>query len=1182
MKQRHLIALFVALALAVAAQSLVGQSRQAVPAAADFFDSLHFRQIGPASMSGRISDLAVFEANPAVFYVGSAHGGVWKTLNNGTTFEAQFQAQGLMSIGDVAVSQSNPDLVWVGTGEANNRQSTSWGDGVYKSVDGGRTWTNVGLRTSKHINRIVIDPRDNDVVFVAAVGSLWGPGGERGVFRTADGGKTWKQVLKVDEDTGANDLVMDPQDNKVLYASTYQRRRTACCMNGGGPGSAVWKSIDGGETWNKLTNGLPSGPLGRIALDVYRKRPNILYASVEGPAAGRGGAAPAAEQGPGQAAAIAAAAAAGMAGGGRGGAVSTGVNNLATGLYRSDDGGATWRKVNNVNPRPMYFSQVRIDPNDPEVVYLGGVGLHQSTDGGKTVRTDVASSTHDDVHAIWIDPGNSNHVLIGNDGGLAASYDMAKTWVFYPNLPVGTFYHVSYDMATPFNVCGGLQDNYNWCGPSAVRGVAGIANYHWTTVQGGDGFVVLQDPNDFRVVFSESQDGNMVRYDRVTGESMSIRPQAAPGEPGLRWQWDTPLTQSPHDPKVIYAPANKVFRSPDRGLSWVAISPDLTSNANRNDIVTMGVKNGDINISRNDGILAWPTITTFAESPKRPALYYAGTDDGRLQVSRDGKTWDDVIAKVPGLPKDIYVSRVAPSRFAEGTVYATFDGHRQNDFETYVYASTDFGQTWQSIAGNLKGEVARTITEDLKSPDVLYLGTETGLFVTLDRGRNWRRIKGNLPTVRVDEITLHSRDNAMLLATHGRSIWILDHLEPIQEYAAAQATSADAKLFTPPPTSMYRRAASDRNYEFWGDQAFFGENPPQAAVISWHLKREVGDVKLKITDAAGKDVREISGQVLANSNKPGYQAACWDLRVQPLPTAAATTGRGGDPAGAGRSGRGGAQAAGAQPAGLPAGRGAAAVSPFGAGCGGGGGRGGGGFGAGGGNTGPFVLAGSYNVSLIVDGKTIDTKPLRVANDPEVGLTALERKRMFDMAMDLHEMQRVANDVTAAVNPLNTRVTELAKEIPGRSDVPADVKAQFDAISKQLAAVMPKVTAGGGFGRGGAGAGGAGGAAGVPGTGGAPGAAGAQAGGGRGAAQPPSVVARIGQAKNSLMGGMPPTQQAMKAYTESKVEFPKLVTEVNGMFTKAAALSAALAKYNVKLDVPQPIKFGPAAGKKSTN
>jgi photosystem II stability/assembly factor-like uncharacterized protein len=1129
MRHLRLLAVGLAMVLAVVGQGLVGSAGQGStpPDSAGPFDALHFRQIGPASMSGRISDIAVYEANPAIFYVGTAHGGVWKTTNNGTTFTAQMQDQGLMSIGDVAVSQSNPDLVWVGTGESNNRQSTSWGDGVYKSTDGGRTYTNMGLRTSRAINRIVIDPRSTDTVFVAATGSLFGAGGERGVFKTIDGGKTWKPVLKVDDDTGANDLVMEAGNSQILYASTYQRRRTACCMNGGGPGSGIWKSTDSGETWTRLKSGLPEGPLGRIGIDVSRKRTNILYALIEGPTpqGGRGGAG-AAEQGPG-----AAAAQAGQFGG-RG--VAQGVNDTPTGLYRSDDAGSTWRKVNNVNPRPMYFSQVRVDPNDPDVVYLGGVGLHQTLDGGKTAATDVAASTHDDVHAIWIDPLNSNHVMIGNDGGLAVSHDMAKTWVFVPNLPVGLFYHVSYDMATPYNVCGGMQDNYDWCGPSAVRGAAGIANHQWTTIQGGDGFVVLQDPADYRIAYSESQDGNMVRVDRVTGETMAIRPQAVPGEPPLRWHWDTPLVHSPHDPKVLYAAANKVFRSSDRGLSWTPVSGDLTSGANRDDIVTMGVKGSEIQIAKNDGIVAWPTIVAFAESPKRAGLLYAGTDDGSLQVSRDaGKTWTNVFSKIQGAPAGVFVSEVVPSRFDEATVFATFDAHRQNDFETYIYESTDYGQTWRSLVANLKGEVVKTLTEDLKNPDVLYIGTETGLFVSIDRGRSWTRVKANLPSVRIDEITLHPRDNAMLLATHGRAIWILDHLEPVQEYAAAQSTTADARLFSMPPTAMYRRPARDRNYEFWGDQTFYGENPPQAAVISWINKKQVADVKLTISDAAGRQVREISGQVLANSNKTGIQSACWDLRVQPVPATAGTGGRGG--------GRGAAEGRGAAPPTTPGQT--ATPSGFGAGCGtpAGGFGGFAGFGGGGTTAGPFVLPGTYTVSLVIGDKAVDTKPLRVVADPEVALTQADRKKMFDMAMELHDLQRRAAATVTSLTAIDRQLPELAKTIAGRADIPADVKTSFEAFQKEASGLVTKLVPPAG-GRGGAG------------------------GGGRGGADT-SLLGRLATAKNALMGGMPATAQALKAYEEARTELPRGIADATALVAKAATLSTTLAKYSLTLTVP---------------
>ncbi|HET7216700.1 MAG TPA: hypothetical protein VFJ02_01570, partial [Vicinamibacterales bacterium] len=997
------------------------QQAPAPPAGTSPFDTLHFRPIGPASMSGRITDLAVYEQNPAVYYVATAHGGVWKTVNNGTTFEAVFQDQGPLSIGDVTISQSNPDLVWVGSGESSNRQSMSWGDGVYKSTDGGKTFTHMGLRTSKSINRIAIDPRDNNVVFVAATGSLWGPGGERGIFKTADGGKTWKQTLKVDDDTGANEVVMDPSNSQIVYATMYQRRRTQCCFNGGGPGSGIFKSTDGGETWTRLKGDVLDGPLGRIAIDVFRKRPNILYALIEGPTpptAGRGGRGGAGAGAGGEEAPGAAAAPEGQPFAGRGGGGA--LNNSPTGMYRSDDAGATWRKVNNANPRPMYFSQIDIDPTDADIVYLGGVGLHQTLDGGKTIATDVAEPIHDDVHTIWIDPGNPLHVLIGNDGGLAVSYDRAKTWAFLPNLPVGLFYHVSYDMAIPFNVCGGMQDNYNWCGPSEVRGAAGIANYHWATLQGGDGFVVLQDPTDYRIAFSESQDGNIVRVDRVTGETMSVRPQTGPGEPALRWHWDTPLILSPHDPKVVYAAANKVFRSPDRGLSWTAISVDLTTDQNRDTLETMGVKGSDIQFSRHDGIVAWPTIVALAESPKRAGLLYAGTDDGSVAVTRDaGKTWTQIVDKIPGVPKGTFVSEVVPSRFDEGTVYVTFDGHRLNDFESWIFVSNDFGQTFRNASANLKGEVVRTLTEDQRNPDVLYIGTDTGLFLSLDRAKSWQRLKANLPTVRIDEITLHPRDNAMILATHGRALWILDHLEPIQEYAAARSATADVKLFTPPSYAMFRRPARDRNYEFWGNQVFYGENPPQAAIISWYQKQPVTNLQLKITDSAGRQVREISGTTLANVNRAGIQAACWDLRVQPAPA----------PAPVGGAGRGqGAGGRGDQPGRQGGPGGGAQQSAFGAGCGGGAAAGGrGGFGFGGGNPGPYVLAGTYNVALVVDGKTIETKPLRVMSDPEVVLTEAERKRLFEMAMEMHELQRRGTEIAVGVQSLNARLPELAKE-----------------------------------------------------------------------------------------------------------------------------------------------------------
>ena len=1136
---RHLRLLGLsALVLGVAfAGSIRSQLAAQATAPADPLDSLHFRSIGPATMSGRVSDLAVYEKNPAVYYVATAHGGVWKTTSNGATYVAQFQDQGLMSVGDVTVSQSNPDLVWIGTGESNNRQSTSWGSGVYKSTDGGTTWKLMGLPASYHINRIVIHPNNDNVVFVAATGSLFGPGGDRGVYKTTDGGANWKLVLKGDADTGANDLVIADTNPNIMFATMYQRRRTQCCMNGGGPGSGVFKSTDGGETWTRLEGGLPTGPMGRIAVDAYRASANIVYALVEG-------------EGP--------AGDAGRGGGGRGGGggaapaapAPTGTN--PTGLYRSDDGGSTWRQVSNVNPRPMYFSQVRVDPSNPDRVYMGGVGMQMSIDGGRTFQTDAAQAIHDDIHAIWINPENPNHILIGGDGGVAISYDMSKTWFQHNNLPLALYYHVSVDMATPYNVCGGLQDNYNWCGPSATRFTRGILNSDFYQVQGGDGFVVLVDPINPNIVYSESQDGNIQRKNAETGEARNIRPTfqntnppAAEGALPFRFNWDTALILSPNENGVILAAANKVFKSNDRGDSWAVISPDLTMNADRNEIAIMGKRGTEIRIARNDGISAWGTIVSLAESPKQAGVYYTGSDDGVVSVSKDaGKTWNTKLAaNMPGFPAGAWVSEVVPSRFDAGTVYVTVDAHRLDDRKTYMWVSNDFGATFRSMNGNLSGEVVKTLTEDTKNPDVLYIGTETGLFVSLDRGKSWRRIKGNLPTVRIDEIAIHPRDNALVLGTHGRSIWILDHLEPIQEYAAAQASASDATLFSIGPALQWR-SKDHQNDEFWGHHFFAGENPPTDAVIQFHLKKKVGTMSLKITDSLGKDVRTIA--IPESRNAAGIQAVCWDMRVDPAPSLGPT----GAPAG-GRQGGGPGRAGGGGGAvpGVPQPQPESGVDPANP-CGGGGG--GGGFGGGGGgNQGPLVLPGTYNVALMVDGKPVGTKPMRVVLDPANQLSEPQRKRYYDIVMDLHQMQGRGVEASRALMPFHTQMTEIAGKLDGMANVPADVKAQFTAVQKEWNTVRVKF--------------------GVPPA--APGAGGG--GGGRGggpAVNPADVVGKVGSVKGQIMSFYDlPSASLMTQYADVRLALPKAITELNAFLAKATALSQALAKHGVTLTVPPPAK-----------
>jgi photosystem II stability/assembly factor-like uncharacterized protein len=1064
-------------ALAAVLLAAVATRVQAQLPVATEFDALHFRSIGPATMSGRVSDVAVYEKNPALYYAATAHGGLWKTTSNGAMWTPLLQHEGLLSLGDVEISQTNPDLVWVGGGESNNRQSTSWGDGIYKSTDGGATFTNMGLRNSKHINRVLIDPANNDIVYVAATGPLWGPGGERGVYKTTDGGRTWRLVLRGDDDTGANDIAMSSRDPRVLYASMYQRRRTNCCMNGGGPGSAMFKSVDGGETWSKVEGGFPQPPLGRISMDVSRSNPSIVYALVEAPAA-------------------------------------VPLDSSKTGLWRSDDAGATWRKANNANPRPMYFSQIRVDPTNPERIYLGGVGMHMSIDGGKTIETDAARVTHDDVHAIWINPANPDHILTGNDGGLAVSYDMSKTWTFIPNLPVGLFYHVGFDMETPYNICGGMQDNYNWCGPSASRHGAGIYNYDWFQILGGDGFVAIPDLRDSRWVYTESQDGNLLRRNVVTGESRSIRPNPtnvtpapAAGEPVFRFHWDTPLIHGT-EPGVLLVAANKVFRSTDRGDSWTVISPDLTKNQNRNDIVTMGVKNTDIRIARNDGIQVWPTIVSLAESPRQPGVIWTGTDDGTVQMTRDGgKTWTDVTSRLAGFPAGAYVSEVVPSRFDAGTAYVSVADYRQNNYDAYAWATTDFGATFRRIDSGLRGEVVRTLTEDTKNADVLYAGTESGIFLSLDRGATWRRLRANLPNVRVDEITIHPRDNAMLVATHGRAIWVLDHLEPIQEYAAAQQAAA-ARLFSV-PTALQWKALDNRNDEFWGHQNFIGENPPTEAVISFYVKTPPQAMKVRIS-SGNRVVRELD--VPAAKNRAGIQTVCWDQRVAPIVGAPA----GGGGFGGGGGGQFGQQGGNRTPAvpGVPVELPAAGYKPLNpcaaGGPGAGGPGGGGGFGGGGGGAaGPYVAPGTYTVSLVADGTVIDSKPMRVVMDPKVEerFSGAQRVAYDKLVNDLHAAQQRGQTVATRLTALASQIALVDSKMDSTANVSDAMKTAYGAFKTEFNDVRTKFGVQPGRAPGAA----------APAPAGGPGGPGGGGGFGQQLLQPGNALARVAQLKGFIGG-----------------------------------------------------------------
>ena len=1056
----HLSLAAVLLAVALLGIDTHAQQRPATAAAAaaaapaDPFPGLKFRNIGPATMAGRVDDLAVLETNPAVFYVGTATGGLWKTVNNGTTWTVHFDdLDDVVSIGDIAINPNDANTVWVGSGENNTRQSGSWGNGIYKSTDGGETWKHMGLGTSKHIARIIVDPVDHDVVYVAALGSLWGRGGERGIYKTTDGGLNWSRIHFVDDDTGATELVMDPANNKVLYAATYQRRRATWGFNGGGTGSAMWKSSDAGRTWTKLTNGVPSGPLGRIGMDVYRANPNILYARLE--------------------------------------------HEKESGTYRSDDAGLTWRKMSNVNPRPMYFSQVRIDPTNDLRVYVLGVQLHISDDGGKTFIENGAM--HSDHHAMWINPKNSNHIIDGNDGGIGISWDKGATWEGIYNMDLGQFYHITYDMESPYNVCGGLQDNYTWCGPSAVRSRTGIANDQWFQIHGGDGFEAQIDPKNSRIIYAESQDGNISRVDRVTNERKSIRPLPARGEPPLRWNWNTPILMSPHDPATIYVGANKVFKSTDRGQSWTAISPDITSATNRDELQLMGVAGKEVTIARNDGVQSYGNIVQLVESPKNPGVLYAGTDDGRVHMTKDGKTWTDITNRFKGVPANAYVSRLSASAHDVNVVYATFDNHRSDDYGTYVYASVDGGNNFRSIGEGIpKGHTVTAMAEDPKNPNVLYSGSEFGLFVSPDRGGRWLRVKSNLPTVPIHEIIIHPRDNDMIVATHGRSIWILDDITPLQQQAEAMKT--DAFLFDMRGGTQFN-PANDRG--FVTDKPFFGKNPTYGAAISYYLSKPQTNVALRIRDGAGTQVREITGNDLREARGAGINRVYWDMRHQPL----------------------------APLAGQPAG--------------GGGGGGGGGFG-GGGNNGPNVMPGDYRVTLVVDGKDVATKTVHVSGDKDMPMTDAERKTWHDTALNMHEMQRLANAAAEAVTQLATQLSAAEALLKSASNAPASAKQAITDANTKLADLRRRLGLNqqqGGFGGGGGGFGG----------------------------QQGNVRGQLGQVKGQIMGSTSmPTAQQIRQGGEMREDLDKVIADTNALIAAVPAIYDALGASGVKPAALKPV------------
>jgi photosystem II stability/assembly factor-like uncharacterized protein len=934
------------------------------PTYASAIANLKFREIGPANMGGRVDDFAVVESDPNIVYAGFASGGVWKTTNAGTTWEPLFDKEAVSTIGALAVAPSDPSIVWVGTGEVNNRQSSSWGNGVYKSMDAGRTWKNMGLADTQTIGAVAIHPVLPDIVYAAAPGHLWGPNKERGVYKTTDGGRSWKQALFINEDTGAVDLVMDPQSPETLYAASYQRRRTVFGFNGGGPGSAIYKTTDGGATWNKLSKGLPyenedAGETGRIGLTIYRRNPSIIYATIE---------------------------------------------HSQGGIFRSEDKGETWKKMSPTQHRPMYYSRIYIDPANDLRVWMLGAPMLYSEDGGKTFRMDRVRRIHGDYHAMWINPRDSRQMIVGSDGGVHWSYDAGKSWDFVNTIAVGQFYEIGYDMRRPYRVYGGLQDNGNWTGPSRTLDTLGITNEDWHSIGGGDGFYVQVDPQDPDTVYAESQDGYLFRRDLRTDESRSIRPRAEEGE-HLRFQWNSPILISAHDSKRLYYGAQFLYRSDDRGDTWTKISPDLTTGQDRNKLPIMGKVPDAKTRSRHDGVQDWPCITAIGESPRNGDVLWVGTDDGRLQVTRDGgKNWENVADRVPKLPRGTYVTRVVASRSSEGTAYAAFDGHRMNDFGIYVYATADYGRTWKDISAGLprNNGVVNVIREHHRDLNLLFVGTEYGAFLSSDKGATWMPLKLNLPTVPVDDIAIHPRDNDLILGTHGRSIWILDDITPLEQLNA-QVLASDVHVFDPRPATAWRMHMG--RYAT-GQKLFLGPNPPYGAVITYYLKsKPAKDQKIlaTVTDASGKKIREIE----VKDAEAGVNRLVWDLRYDPaVKLTPEEEGELGDYFGGGMT--------------------------------------------------PPVEPGTYTLTVTVD-KASAVKPVMVEDDPRIQISAVDRAERHEALMRLYDL---GGRVTRSYQSLLRLKKSLAAALadwgkPDATKIPDEIKAAAEALQKKTGELLDK-------------------------------------------------------------------------------------------------------------------------------
>ena len=795
------------------------------------FGGLEARALGPAVMSGRISSIDAVADDPLTIYIGTASGGVWRSRDGGTTFSSVFDDH-TQSIGAVRIDPRNPKNIWVGTGESCTRNSVSIGDGVYRSTDGGESWTHLGLAKSERIANIRVSPASSDTAWVCATGPAWSSGEERGVYKTTDGGKSWKRVLWVDADTGCSDLAIDPQEPRILYAGMWTFRRSPHSFRSGGKGSGLWKSTDGGDTWREVKKGLPEGEKGRVAVTVAPSRASVVYALVE---------------------------------------------SDDTALYRSDDVGESWERVNssfNMQVRPFYFAHLAVDPTDHNRVYKPGLSLTMSEDGGRTFNDSMIPSftgPHGDHHALWINPKNPHEMILGTDGGAYVTQDRGNKWRHIRALPVSQLYHVSYDMDVPYNVYGGLQDNGSWQGPS--RGSAGVKNRDWRNIGSGDGFYAFRDPSDPDIVYVESQGGEISRLRLSTGENREIQPVPGDGEPAYRFNWNTPIHVSPSDPGTLYVASQFLFRTRDKGESWEKISPDLSTNDPK---LQEQLQSGGLTVD-NSSAENHTTIYSVSESPRNREVIWAGTDDGNLQVTRDGgKAWTNVAANLSGVPRGTWVSSVSASPHDEAAAFATLDGHTRGDMKTYAFKTADFGKTWTSLlAGGTEGVegYAHVIRQDPKNPDLLFLGTELGLFISVDGGARWARFTGSFPDkVAVRDLAIHPREHDLVIATHGRGIYILEDLSALRSLTREVLAQEVAFLPSKPAVMLIPNSMQD----FPGDDEFIGENPEEAASITYWLQKRhlIGDLKVEVYDDKGELVANLPA-----GKRKGINRVAWPMRL---------------------------------------------------------------------------------------------------------------------------------------------------------------------------------------------------------------------------------------------------------------------------------------------------------------